>query len=314
MRPLLFPLLCAGVACDASFPLGNIPVGDVVVESPEAPVCAAPPPGIDPCAIVSPTATCGGFTTITEALGTSGCGLIWIAPGSYDESTGEFFPLAVPAGVTLLGDEETLGASTIVSQLAPVADAAAVTVQLADDAVVGGLTLMSAAVTTQASVVLLAAAGPTLRNSTVRGVGSECDGSPTPCALGVRLTQASADVSLLGNRIEQTAGGVALEGTSLLEGNVIVDNGFGMRLGGDGFADLGGGRSAGGNVFSCNAYFDVLITGFTGTLSMSDNAWDHAPPSSAASPSCVEGATDICAPAGFAVVVARPTLLEDGCD
>jgi len=37
-----------------------------------------------------------------------------VAPGAYDTANGEVFPLVVPSGVTLLGDEDNRGQGTTV--------------------------------------------------------------------------------------------------------------------------------------------------------------------------------------------------------
>jgi len=85
--------------------------------------CAAPlPPMASPKAIVSASVgndatsnpTCTPFKTITKALSTVGAGaLVWVAPGTYDAALGETFPIAIPPGVTLWGDQPNKGLGTV---------------------------------------------------------------------------------------------------------------------------------------------------------------------------------------------------------
>lgn len=56
------------------------------------------------------------FKTISFALGQAQSGMIiQIAPGSYTPETGEVFPLVIPQGVTLQGNEFNQGSSTIIT-------------------------------------------------------------------------------------------------------------------------------------------------------------------------------------------------------
>lgn len=56
------------------------------------------------------------FKTISFALGQAQPGMIiQIAPGSYTPETGEVFPLVIPQGVTLQGNEFNQGSSTIIT-------------------------------------------------------------------------------------------------------------------------------------------------------------------------------------------------------
>lgn len=77
-----------------------------------------PPPGLNPTSIVSAgkgnNATgdplCKPFKTISAALAKAGPGqVIWVAPGIYDATLGEVFPLKLPDNVQLVGDEAHKG-------------------------------------------------------------------------------------------------------------------------------------------------------------------------------------------------------------
>lgn len=66
---------------------------------------------------------------------------------------------------------------------------------------------------------------------------------------------------------------------SRVENNVIVGNGLGVEFDGPG-GDLGGGAagSSGGNVISCNVYWDLWTNSDGITIDARNNAWDHDPP------------------------------------
>src|SRR5512145_3163030 len=50
------------------------------------------------------------YRTITRALASAGLGdTVTVAPGTYDSALGESFPIVIPPGVTLIGDEANKG-------------------------------------------------------------------------------------------------------------------------------------------------------------------------------------------------------------
>ena len=88
-------------------------------------MCTAPtaPVGVTPDRIVdvatgddsTPDGLCVAYKTITEALeGTASGDVVWVAPGTYDKNSGEKFSIAVPAGVTLIGNEAAQGVGTTI--------------------------------------------------------------------------------------------------------------------------------------------------------------------------------------------------------
>ena len=85
--------------------------------------CTAPtPPGtVTATKIVSASVgndatasgTCLAYKTITAALTAASSGdVVWVAPGTYDISNGEVFPIGVPTGVSLIGDVTNMGNGT----------------------------------------------------------------------------------------------------------------------------------------------------------------------------------------------------------
>ncbi|HUI46331.1 MAG TPA: DUF1565 domain-containing protein [Nitrospirota bacterium] len=54
--------------------------------------------------------TCLAYKTITAALTAASSGdVVWVAPGTYDLSNGEVFPIKIPTGVSLIGDVTNMG-------------------------------------------------------------------------------------------------------------------------------------------------------------------------------------------------------------
>jgi hypothetical protein len=119
------------------------------------------------------------------------------------------------------------------------------------------------------------ATGAIIRNNTVTmsgGDGIYLDKAPAAMVSGNVVTGQTT-----GTGIRITAGAAG----ALVEHNVVRTNEFGVEV--NAAADLGGGsrESAGGNVFSCNTRFDVLVSGPVGSvlsISAAENAWDHVPP------------------------------------
>ncbi len=218
------------------------------------------------------------FKTITHALGVATTGeIVNVAPGTYDAALGEVFPLAVPSGVTLHGDETLKGGGTtpyiIEATGFPISglDAA---LTAGTGATIAGLKFVGANPGNSSSGVLvyLAIDGVTLRNNTLTGANVsaiEVDGS--------------SNHVIAGNIANNNVRGLVFvnSGTgSKVENNVFTANAFGVEfdfLGGD----LGGGPtgSVGGNQIYCNTNTDVWTALGAGTIYAANNIWDHDPPS-----------------------------------
>jgi hypothetical protein len=209
----------------------------------------------------NPGTSASPFKTITRALSFAvGRDTVFVKPGTY--SVGETFPLQVPAGVNLIGDEPNRGASTG----APVKIAGNVT--MGANSTLAGFTVT----TSTGSGVTLATANVAVRNNTITG-------NNTNIAV---LVSSSTNHLIALNAITNNASiGIysATAATGKVENNTITGNQFiGIEYDAAG-GDLGGGSfgSVGNNILSCNTNTDFW-TNIAGTVNANNNKWDHVPP------------------------------------
>jgi len=237
------------------------------------------------------------FKRITHALSvaTRSGTTVHVAPGTYSNS--ELFPIIVPAGVLLIGDETNQGGGstpTIIlgGGLAPGSAPGAVGVAVLPGAgsTVAGFTITNNASFTDRRGLILGSSSVTLRNNTVTGathkVGVYVDASMNHVITGNRIRDNGG--SSMGSGLAFANGGVG----SKVENNVITGNAFGVEYDVAGGDLGGGGYSAGGNVISCNTQNDLLVR-FTApsiTISAANNFWDHSSPTLA----CTLAGDDIC--------------------
>ena len=248
------------------------------------------------------------FKTITKAmtLATSGT-TVQVAPGIYnnmDLNTPEVFPITVPDGVLLIGDETNKGGGSTPTTiygggLAPgsAPGMAGVALLPGTGSTIAGFTITNDDPSfANRRGVMLGNSSVTLRNNTVTGAvhafGVYVDGSMNHVITGNRIVGNGGTSA--GSGLAFVSGGVG----SKVESNVITGNGIGVEYDVDG-GDLGGGSasSAGANVLSCNAFVDLYV-GVAATIFARNNLWDHVPQTL----SCAFGNTgdDIC-DAGVAV-------------
>ncbi len=242
----------------------------------------------------NPGTSTAPFRTLTHALGLAVLGdEVFVAPGHYDVSNGEEFPLVVRSGVTVIGDEAAKGGGDS-------AAATAIEGSGSHPLVVGaGLRFVSVIVEANATVagffvffeepdtplqggdaaMWLRGSGATLRNCRIDGPGADAlvtgvlVGDDTPGAL----------VKACCVRLCRT--GIGFTGPGALEDSVAQVNGWGVVS--SRTSDLGGGAagSAGGNTITSNDLADLMIpNGVTGTVFALDNTWDHAPPTISSAP------------------------------
>jgi hypothetical protein len=253
------------------------------------------------------------FKTITHAMSLSKSGsTVQVAPGTYDVPNGEIFPITVPAGALLIGDETNKGGgstptSIVGGGLAPGATAGTVGVALLPGT---GSTIAGFTVTNnngsfaERRGLILGNSTVTLRNNTVTGathkVGVYIDASTNHVMTGNRIVGNGG--SSAGSGLAFSKGGVG----SKVENNVITGNGFGVEYDVAG-GDLGGGSagSAGGNVISCNTQDNLVSFAPSAiTITAASNMWDHVPPSRGSS-----SGNDIFDSSGFATINATPAAL-----
>jgi len=239
------------------------------------------------------------FKTITHAMGVATSGTtVQVAPGVYDtmnQSTPEVFPITVPAGVLLIGDEANKGGGSTPTSiygggLVPGSPPGMAGVALlpGTGSTIAGFTITNDDPSfASRRGVILGNSNVTLRNNTVTGAAH---------TMGVHI-DASTNHVITGNQIVGNGpnSGVGLGfisggAGSKVENNVITGNGFGVEYDVTG-GDLGGGSagSAGGNVISCNAFVDLYV-GVPITVSAASNFWDHFP----LTPACNFAGDDVC--------------------
>jgi len=218
------------------------------------------------------------FKTITHAMTVATSGTtVQVAPGIYDTlNNNETFPITVPAGVLLIGDEANKGGGTSIVGRGPAPTgfaASSVTLLPGTGSTIAGFTITPDAASVGHDVLLLNNGSVTLRNSTVSGAsryGVEFDASTNHVITGNQIANNP------GSGLGFVNGGVG----SRVENNVITGNGVGVEYdvaGGDlGSTSTGG--SAGGNVISCNANDLVAAAQTPITISAANNFWDHGAP------------------------------------
>jgi hypothetical protein len=233
--------------------------------------------------------------TITKALSLATANQsVHVRPGNYDAANGETFPLQVPAGVSLIGDEPNRGAST------------GAPVKIAGNVNMGaGSTLAGFTVTSAGNGVTLPAANVVVRSNTITGNGSWAVVVSSSTNHLIALNAITNNASL---GIYSAAAATA---TGKVENNTITGNSFGIEYDAGG-GDLGGGSfgSVGNNIISCNANTDLwLNTSLAATAS--NNRWDHVPP--AQSSAAFGNGLDIYTNTGATVTTAGAALAPNPC-
>lgn len=244
------------------------------------------------------------FKTIIKALSLVKFGdSIFVAPGTYDVASGERFPLYVPDGVNLIGDE--LGKGMVGGEQSTGYHGSGLFPRVGPTLISGFptstndtrfTTITGRRLTTIAGfqisntyshpmegplngvAVLLQDAGTTIRNNTISALGISVNIH--------NLVQGEGGHVITGNKITSAIRGIDGPGSvqgppSRVENNTISQNLIGVLTNADGL-DLGGGStgSVGNNILSCNLSYD-LHTGSNEPgkiLYAVNNKWDHYPP------------------------------------
>ncbi|HMH17888.1 MAG TPA: DUF1565 domain-containing protein [Burkholderiales bacterium] len=280
------------------------------------PVVSAPPPpsptlfvnastvgtdmGVDD--INQPGTQAKPFKTITYAMtrATTSGTTVQVKPGVYDVPNGETFPITIPAGVLLIGDEANKGdlannpTQILGSGPAPAGFVTqGVAVLPGAGSTIAGFTITHDSSAHSGDALLLINSNVTLRNNTVTGgsrAAVEFDAATNHVVTGNRIVSNSTGLFF-------SNGGVG----SKVENNTITGNGTGIQYDVAG-GDLGGGSasSVGGNVISCNTTFDLFVDAQTPiTISAAKNFWDNVPQKFA----CTFTGDDIC---DFSTLVGAP--------
>ena len=227
------------------------------------------------------------YKTITKALSLASYGAtVTVAPGTYDSALGEVFPIDIPAGVKLIGDEPNKGnglTPTLIRGGGNVAvydpSLISVAVYPRDNTTISGFAIHNDSASASYPIaVVLNYNGVTVKNNRIVDYhysAIHVDGGGDNSAISGNVAQNN----YVGIGFVRGAGP-----TTRVENNVIRQNSIGVEYDSPATSgDLGGGAagSAGGNVIASNTIND-LWTNFTNssTIYAANNFWDNYPPTS----------------------------------
>ncbi|MEH2324166.1 MAG: DUF1565 domain-containing protein [Nostoc sp.] len=237
------------------------------------------------------------FKTITQALKVSTDNTkIQLAEGNYNAASGEVFPLTVPSGVTVVGNETNKGNGILIegsgSYLSRTFAAQNVTFVLLDKAEVRGVTVTNLA--SRGSGVWIESTAPTVANSTFtkckrEGIFTTGEANPVilgnvfneNAANGIAIAKNSkgqiidntclktgfgiaisdtASPTLRDNRISENRSGIVISGSArpILRNNVCENNtDDGITVIGTALPDIGSTNNLGGNTLRNNGKFNL---------------------------------------------------------
>ncbi|NJP10576.1 MAG: DUF1565 domain-containing protein [Leptolyngbyaceae cyanobacterium RU_5_1] len=235
--------------------------------------------------------------TITRALQQAKSGdKVQLAAGTYSAASGEGFPLVVPAGVTVMGNEANKGNGILITGsgrfVSPTFAGQNVTMRLETNAQLRGVTVTNSE--TRGTAVWLESTNPVIANNTFtnnKREGIFATGSASPAVFdNVAVRNDSNGFSIVRNAkgewrrnvCQSTGFGIAINDNAapLLADNQLLENRSGIVLGqkcrpvlrknvlerntSDGLTvidqaspDLGQGQDPGGNIFRNNQEFDI---------------------------------------------------------
>ncbi len=237
------------------------------------------------------------FKTIARALQQARAGTtVQIAPGTYNAANGETFPLLVPSGVNLVGNESNKGNGILIEgsgeYISPTFARQNITLRLENNAQIRGVTVTNRA--QRGTAIWIESTAPTIANSTFTNCTREgifATGTANPAILdNVFLQNAASGISVVRNAkgeirrnvCQKTGYGIAIGDNSapLVADNRIFENRSGIVLSGDArpvlrnnliekntsdglvvinnsLPDLGKSQDPGGNIFKDNGSFDL---------------------------------------------------------
>ncbi|WP_193194088.1 DUF1565 domain-containing protein [Nostoc sp. MG11] len=237
------------------------------------------------------------FKTITQALKVATLGTkIQLAEGNYNAASGEAFPLTVPSGVTVVGNEASKGRGIVIegsgNYLSRTFAGQNVTLVLLTSAELRGVTVTNLA--SRGSGVWVESTAPTVANCTFtqckrEGVFATGDANPVilgnvfseNAANGIAIARNSkgqikgntcvktgygiaisdtASPTLLENKIYENRSGIVISGSArpVLRNNLSENNtDDGLTIIATAFPDLGSTNNPGGNILRNNGKFDL---------------------------------------------------------
>ena len=240
------------------------------------------------------------YKTLTRALrGTTTAKIIQLASGTYSTATNEVFPIVIPAGVMVVGNEATKGQGIVISgsgkYQSPSFGMQNITLLLLSNARLMGVTVTNA--TAKGTGVWIESTAPTLANNTFINCGREgvfVSGTAKPAildnvfvqnaagglvmarsskgevlrnvlqknALGIAISDFAAPM-VANNKLSQNRTAIALsrEARPVLRHNLIEKNTQGgLLINGNAVPDFGSTQESAGNIFRDNEQFDVQNT------------------------------------------------------
>ncbi|MEG4345828.1 DUF1565 domain-containing protein [Microcoleus sp. A003_D6] len=237
------------------------------------------------------------FKTIARAIGRAASGTtIQLAPGTYSAASGEQFPLEIPSGVKVIGNEANKGSGTLIQGsgkfVSPTAAGQNITILLANNSELRGVTVTN--LDSRGTGVWIESTAPTVANCTFtqcKREGIFATGTANPAILdNIFVENSAAGVITAGtakgvirrNVFQKTGFGISLQAQSapLIADNQILENRSGIVLAGeskpilrknrieknteDGLTavgkslpDIGTAQDLGGNIFRDNGEFDL---------------------------------------------------------
>jgi parallel beta-helix repeat protein len=223
--------------------------------------------------------------------------IIQLVPGTYSAATGESFPLVIPAGVMILGNESNKGQSVVISGSGEYRSESFgvqnITILLLGDAQIMGVTVTNNS-TAKGTGVWVESGASTLANNTFTGCSREgvfISGTAKPAitdnlfiqnaagglvmarnskgevlrnifqknSIGIAISDFAAPL-LVSNQIRQNNTGIALsrETRPVLRNNLLEKNTQGgLLVNGKAIPDLGSSQDPAGNIFRDNTDYDV---------------------------------------------------------
>ncbi|WP_341526725.1 DUF1565 domain-containing protein [Nostoc sp. UHCC 0302] len=237
------------------------------------------------------------FKTITQALKVATLGTkIQLAQGNYNAASGETFPLTVPSGVTVVGNEANKGSGILIegtgNYLSRTFAGQNVTFVLLTSAELRGVTVTNLA--SRGSGVWVESTAPTIANCTFtqckrEGVFATGDANPVisgnvfseNAANGIAIAKNSkgqiqgntyvktgfgiaisdtASPTLLNNKIYENRSGIVISGNArpVLRNNLSENNtDDGLTIIASALPDIGSSNNPGGNTLRNNGKFDL---------------------------------------------------------
>ena len=235
--------------------------------------------------------------TITQALKQSASGTkIQLAEDNYSATSGEIFPLIIPFGVTIIGNEVNIGSGVLIDgsgrHLSRIFGAQNVTFILNSGVGLRGVTVTNSA--SRGTAIWIESSSPTVANCTFTNSQREgilVTGNANPVikdnifnqnsANGISITK-NASGEIRGNSCFQTGFGISISDNAnpILTDNKIYQNRSGIVVSGDArpvlrnnvcenniqdgltvvanaLPDIGNSRNPGNNIFGDNGQFDI---------------------------------------------------------